>query len=91
MNVFSDRTGPLQYFRFFGIVVVILPYGNFPDYWIISILLSSIALLAFLKFVKRIEVQIRNENQTKPNGEQVALGLAFAALMLGNALIVQSL
>lgn len=92
MKVYSERFGPLKYFKFIATVVVLLPYvGKFPDHWLLCGFISGSALYSFLYYVKSIESKLVKMKESKLTKETATLGASFTALMFGNALLVQAL
>lgn len=88
MKIYSEKIGPVQYFRGIGFVCFALPYAwAVPKYWPVCVLFTAGALWIVGRVVKKEEVALRSAKSGDPRIAQVVL--IFGVLMFANAGLIR--
>jgi hypothetical protein len=90
MKIYSEKIGPVEYFRGIGFLCFFLPYAmGIPRFWPLCLIASAGALWFVERRVKREEQALRAAKSNDPRiGKIVFL---FAALMLANGGLIHFL
>ena len=90
MKVYSDKFGPVQYFRCMGFLTFAIPYAwSFPKYWPVCIAATVTALWFLDRLVKKEEPMLREAKFGDPRTGKVVV--VTGVLMFANAALVRSL
>ena len=90
MKIYSEKIGPVEYFRGIGFACFFLPYAmGVPRFWPVCVLVSVAALWVLGRVVKKEESVLRAAKSGHPRVAKVVL--LFAALMIANAGLIRFL
>lgn len=82
MKLYSDKIGPVEYFRGIGVVCFLLPYAMMPRGWPVCVVFSVAAYWGVMRLVRKEEAALRG---ARHNDSRIArVVTAFAAAMLAN-------
>ena len=90
MKIYSEKIGPVEYFRGIGFVCIFLPYAmGVQRFWPLCLIVSAGALWFIGQRVKKEEQALRAAKSDDPHiGKLVIL---FAVLMLANGGLIHLL
>ena len=90
MKIYSEKIGPVEYFRGIGFTCFFLPYAmGVPNYWPLCVLVSIGAFWFLGRCVKKEEQALRAAKSGDPRIGKIVL--LFAALMIANAGLIHFL
>lgn len=90
MKVYSDKIGPLEYFRGIGFVTFALPYAwSLPRFWPVCVAFTIWSLWFLGRVVKKEEQALRAAKHDDPRIRKVVL--IAGGLMFANALLLRYL
>ena len=90
MKIYSERIGPVEYFRGIGFLCFFLPYAmGVPRFWPLCLIASAGALWFIGRRVKREELALRAAKSDDPRIAKIVT--LFAALMLANGGLIHLL
>lgn len=88
MKIYSEKIGPVEYFRGIAFVCLALPYaGGVPSVWPVCVSLSIAALWFLVHVVKKEEGALRSAKRGDPAITKIVM--IFIALTFANAVIVR--
>ena len=90
MKLYSDKIGPVEYFRGIGFTCFALPYGwGIPRFWPVCVALLISALWFINRVVKKEEEALRAAKSNDPRIAKVVF--IFGILMFANVGLIHSL
>ena len=89
MKIYSEKIGPVEYFRFIGFVCFAIPYGwSIPKYWPVCALFTVGAWWSLGRIVKKEDQALRAAKSDDPKIAKVVV--LFGVLVMANAGLTQS-
>ena len=90
MKIYSEKIGPVEYFRGIGFACFVLPYAmGLPRFWPLCVLVSIGALWFVGRVVKKEEEALRAAKGGDPRIAKVVV--IFSVLMFANAGLIRIL
>ena len=90
MKIYSEKIGPVEYFRGIGFTCFVLPYAmGVPRFWPVCVLVTIGALWFIGRVVKKEEKALRAAKGRDPRITKVVM--LFGALMIANAGLIRLL